>query len=259
MRLPVIFLTALVFMYLTATAQGTGYSKVTKLLEMKGVCQDVDKMPKFLGSDLDFFSNWLGRSVIYPREALGRNIQGTVVVAFIVEKNGKIQHSEIIESPDPTLSWEVEIVLKGSPALNPAQKNGKKVRSCIAVVVFFEIYNGIPIVAGSKEQLEALRNLADKKWKKPMDEDEMPILDVSPTFRGGDLGTFREWVNSQIIYPVEAIKQRIQGSVTAVFIVEKDGAIKEVDISYSSHPIFSQEVMRVLRRSPKWTPGISDG
>ncbi len=50
-----------------------------------------------------------------------------------------------------------------------------------------------------------------------------------------------------------------QGRVTIYFVVEKDGSVGRMYVASSPHLTLSNEVMRVMRRSPKWTPGMVDG
>lgn len=80
--------------------------------------------------------------------------------------------------------------------------------------------------------------------------------DVQPTFQGGDLTKFAYWVNSQIKYPEEAISKQIMGRVVAEFIVESDGSVTFSKVLKSPHELLSNEVERVIKLSPKWTPAM---
>ena len=43
------------------------------------------------------------------------------------------------------------------------------------------------------------------------------------------------------------------------FIVNKDGSVTDVKIVTSLNPICDSEVLRVLRKMPRWTAGLQDG
>ena len=83
--------------------------------------------------------------------------------------------------------------------------------------------------------------------------------DEKPTFDGGDLMKFVYWVSSQVKYPEEAISKEISGRVLVEFFVEKDGSVTFSQVLKSPHEVFSNEVERVIKLSPKWTPAIVDG
>ena len=71
--------------------------------------------------------------------------------------------------------------------------------------------------------------------------------------------TFRNWVKLNVKYPVDMYKQGIEGRVVATFIINRDGSLSDAKILQSSEAEFSREVLRVLERSPKWTPGQQKG
>lgn len=84
-----------------------------------------------------------------------------------------------------------------------------------------------------------------------------PFLSVSemPKYRGGDLNTFRNWVQSNAKYPKELERMNLKGVVYVEFVIERDGSIGGIKILQSDHQAFSDEVVRVLKKSEKWTPG----
>lgn len=92
-------------------------------------------------------------------------------------------------------------------------------------------------------------------------DDEWLAVEEMPTFMGGDLSTFRDWVMQNIRYPEEATKKGIEGNVVVNFCVGKDGYINESRITVLESPdkLLSDEVIRVLKSSPQWTPGKQKG
>ena len=76
-----------------------------------------------------------------------------------------------------------------------------------------------------------------------------------PSFAGGDLNTFRQWFGGEFKYPAEAAKNGIQGRVVVKFVIEKDGKLTNIEFLQSPDPVFNKEIVRVLKKSPKWTPG----
>ncbi len=89
------------------------------------------------------------------------------------------------------------------------------------------------------------------------EEEEPPVFvaEEMPSFQDGDLGTFRNWVYKQLVYPSTAVSKLIQGEVTIRFVIERDGTLTNIEELASPDRMLSEEVIRVLQLSPKWSPG----
>lgn len=92
-------------------------------------------------------------------------------------------------------------------------------------------------------------------------EQEWLVVDEMPRFMNGDVSTFVTWVMQNVRYPAEAIEANIQGMVVAQFVVGRDGYIivDRTRIIESPDAILTNEVLRVLSLSPRWTPGKQRG
>jgi len=91
------------------------------------------------------------------------------------------------------------------------------------------------------------------------DEDEVlfAIVEDKPTFMGKDAETaFRDWVNSKIVYPPVAQENGISGRVFVEFAISKTGDVEDVRLLRGVDPLLDNEALRVIRMSPKWTPGM---
>lgn len=69
----------------------------------------------------------VSKSIKYPPAVRKQDIQGKVIIAFIVEKNGTIEKTEIIESAHPDLDAEAVRVIKNLKIWLPGIKNGEPV------------------------------------------------------------------------------------------------------------------------------------
>jgi periplasmic protein TonB len=81
------------------------------------------------------------------------------------------------------------------------------------------------------------------------------IVDIMPTFKGGDINKFREWVQKKTKYPEEATINGIQGKVYITFIVETDGTVSKVKVAKGVDPLIDNEAVKAVKSSPKWSPG----
>lgn len=88
-------------------------------------------------------------------------------------------------------------------------------------------------------------------------EEDMPFVTAEqmPSFQGGDLTTFRNWVQSRLRYPTVAQENGIQGKVILQFVIERDGRLTNIVVARTPDKLLSDEAVRVLNTSPKWEPG----
>lgn len=88
----------------------------------------VEKQPDFPGGNEARF-NYLLENVFYTKHAKDNEIQGTVYVTFVVEKDGIVTNVKTLKSPHPILSKESMRVVRAMPKWSPGMQNGKKVRT----------------------------------------------------------------------------------------------------------------------------------
>ena len=74
-----------------------------------------------------------------------------------------------------------------------------------------------------------------------------------PTFQGGDLNTFRNWVQEGLRYPQGALDAGIQGRVVITFVVGKEGSVTDVEILQS--PDTRLSAARVPEMDARQGPG----
>lgn len=84
---------------------------------------------------------------------------------------------------------------------------------------------------------------------------DLHIVEQLPEFPGGWVALMK-WLNKNIQYPPEALKNKVQGEVTVSFIINRNGTLSNIKIIESSHPLLNSEALRVVHKMPKWKPGI---
>ena len=85
------------------------------------------------------------------------------------------------------------------------------------------------------------------------------LIEVKPTFMGGDINKFSQWVLSNIMYPLKAKKQELSGRVVLSFTIEKNGSVTNVKVLRGVHELLDDEAVRIVRESPRWNPGQHRG
>lgn len=95
-------------------------------------------MPSFPGGPSRLFT-YLSKNIKYPVEAEENNIQGRVIVSFVVERDGSITDISVIKSVHPLLDNEAIRITKLMPKWIPAKQNGETVRVRYTVPVTFRL------------------------------------------------------------------------------------------------------------------------
>lgn len=85
------------------------------------------------------------------------------------------------------------------------------------------------------------------------------IVEDMPSFKGGGLEGFRAWVMKNLQYPEIAAENGISGTVYVQFVVEPNGNVNKVTIMRGVDPALDKEAIRVVKSSPKWSPGKQRG
>lgn len=113
-------------------------------------------------------------------------------------------------------------------------------------------------IAKNKASLEEQINKAQTLQQ----QDELAYVKVEkmPTFQGGDLHKFRDWIQANMKYPAEAMAERLQGRVIFSFVVEKDASVSSFDILQTPSKVLADEVKRVFKTAPNdWVAGEQNG
>ena len=161
-----------------------------------------------------------------------------------VEMQAAVVEEEITEitrqdqkPPEPPKRTEITVI---TDILNIVT-NDEKISTNIDFAEFAEDVEIIQQVAVEEETIE----------------DDQPFVKVEqmPSFMGGDLMTFRNWVQSKVRYPQIAQENGISGQVLLSFVVERDGTLTNIQVLMTPDSSLSDEAVRVLKTSPKWTPG----
>ncbi|MBO4402583.1 MAG: energy transducer TonB [Bacteroidales bacterium] len=98
----------------------------------------VEEEPSFPGGEEALYK-FLDNNLTYPRSARSAGIEGTVVVEFVVEPNGKLSNVNVIRKVAPSLDEEAVRIIKMLPAWNPGRQRGKAVRTRFRLPISFQL------------------------------------------------------------------------------------------------------------------------
>lgn len=100
----------------------------------------VEQQAEFPGGQ-SALMRWLSNNIRYPESAQQNDIQGRVIVKFVVEKDGSIGQATIVKGVDRDLDREALRVVKKMPKWQPGKNNGVAVRSYFNLPVTFRLQN----------------------------------------------------------------------------------------------------------------------
>ena len=239
------------------------------------VADGVEEAPEFPGGQYEMLT-YLAKKVKFPASAQEKGINGTVLVEFVVDKDGRVIEPNIVESLGTDCDYEALRAVSTMPAWKPAKHNGKPVR--VRNTVPIQFMSGFPNTMANRPtnvnvratnantrttntnpvarlrgngQVEILRDgkfetLEPRKGYQP------------PEFVGGP-EKLLAYIARNTNYPSEAYKKGIQGRVIVEFTIATDGSVTNPKVKESVDPVLDKEALRVVSEMPRWNPGKENG
>ena len=102
------------------------------------VYKTVDQLPQFPGGEVAMM-NFLAQNIQYPANAAKNDIEGRVVLQFVVEKDGQIGEVKVVRSVDPEIDAEAVRVVKLMPNFIPGRQEGKPVAVWYTIPISFKL------------------------------------------------------------------------------------------------------------------------
>lgn len=97
--------------------------------ERKADLEDSDKVESEFDGGVKAWQHYLNVNLMYPQRALNSSVKGEVVVAFEIDKEGKVQDAYIFRSVEYSLDEEALRIIRNSTKWKAAKLNGRPVRS----------------------------------------------------------------------------------------------------------------------------------
>jgi len=200
---------------------------------------------------------YINDNVHFPAETTLNRSDNSVIVQFIVEKNGSLNSFSLYAGSYPILDAEVLRVAKTMIKWHPGKRaNGEIVRTSYLLGGVYQSENGklklYPLPPRQQEQYQG---------------EVFAIADKLPQFPGG-IGAMRKFISDNMQYPAEAIEYKEEGNVMVQFIVSPTGEISDIfgvvrcRLSEKCHPtslVLKKEAERIVGLMPNWIPGENKG
>lgn len=231
----------LTFCQKSANAQGD--DKVYNFVSLKN--------PPTYPGGISALYKFLGANIKYPEVAAKNNVQGHVLVSFVVEKDGSLADIKIERGLGSGTDEETVRVLKLSKKWNPGMEGGKPVKVKYNIPVRFAL-------AGKKANTSAITPTTSTTNNGDRTVYNFVSMENPPQYPGG-IAAFYKFLGENMKYPAAAKDNKIQGKVLVSFVVEQDGSLTDIKVDRKLGSGTDEEAVRVLKLSKKWIPGMING
>ncbi len=102
------------------------------------IFKSVEQMPQFPGGEAALMK-FLSSHINYPPMAAENNVQGKVIVQFVVDKTGKVGEVKVVRNVDKDLDNEAIRVCKALPKFTPGRQNGRPVSVWYTLPIQFKL------------------------------------------------------------------------------------------------------------------------
>ncbi|MXX57436.1 MAG: energy transducer TonB [Rhodothermaceae bacterium] len=199
------------------------------------VYEIVEEMPELIGG-----LSGLQAKVTYPEIARKANVEGRVIVQFIVDKNGSVRDAKILRRVGAGLDEEASRVIMEEAKFIPGRQDGKPVAVRLSIPIVFKLRN-------------EFESLSDQS-KSPENQDVYEIVEENPRLIGGVRG-----LQAKVKYPEIARKAHVEGRVIVQLVVDENGNGRDAEILRGAGAGLDEEAIRVIYEHAEFTPGRQDG
>jgi protein TonB len=108
------------------------------------------------------------------------------------------------------------------------------------------------------EEQEVMDIVFEAEPEEEVADEIFMVVEESAEFPGGQ-GEWNKFLRKNLDYPRQATRMGVEGAVYLSFVVDKAGILSDVVVSRGIGGGCDEEAMRVLKSSPRWTPGKQRG
>ena len=106
--------------------------------QSKKVYNSVEQMPEFPGGAAGLM-RYLQENIKYPPEAAKNNIEGRVIVQFIIDETGQVGEIKVVRPISEELDAEAVRVVKNLPKFEPGRQDGEAVSVWYTLPIVFKL------------------------------------------------------------------------------------------------------------------------
>jgi TonB family protein len=194
-----------------------------------------DVFAKFPGGD---FEAYVEKNIQYPAGQV-QNINGQSVIAFSIDRDGNVINVQLLKNLSPAVDREIIRVFNASPKWTSAKLGGDNVKVNIGMRLMITTDSAAKTIKVSEYKYPVKHFVAN--------ENSIYTSVSEPPQFPGDVDSLHHYLNKNIIYPAEQLKNKTGGQVILSFVIEKDGSLSDIKAARSPDEKLSEEAIRVMR------------
>jgi TonB family protein len=190
-------------------------------------------------------------------------------VAGAAVRANRVITGKVTSAEDGALLPGVNVIIKGSTMGTITDANGNyqlEVSDAQPTLVFSFIgFRSAEVPAGDRQEVNAQMSMDVAQLSEVVVVGYGTTLTphVTPTVNLAHPETgnraFKQYLETNISYPQEAIASKTEGRVTVEFVVEADGSLTNFTIIRGIGSGCEEELIRLIKEGPAWTPTKKDG
>ncbi|MEZ4995396.1 MAG: TonB family protein [Saprospiraceae bacterium] len=223
------------------------------------IYQAVEEMPRFPGCEMldttvevkskcatQQLLNFMYNNIRYPQQAIQEEIEGMVVLTFVVEKEGTISNLKILKDIGGGCGLEAMRVAAQMNDIGvrwiPGKKDGVDVRSQFTLPIRFKIEDPLPYILVDRDTVYT-------QYDEPL------------SFDGG-ADSLAAYLNKRLRYPESVTDTCIIGRLEVEVLVQPDKRVRILDITDYNNLGFEfwyEAVAATTSTYGKWKPAVYEG
>jgi periplasmic protein TonB len=113
--------------------------------------------------------------------------------------------------------------------------------------------------ANQNDAIKIATVVGNTKEQEEEENQVFQIVEDMPSFQGGTIEKFRDYIQSTVKYPTLAMENSISGTVYVGFVVNRRGEVSNITIVRGVDPSLDEAVITALKQAPVWEPGKQRG
>ncbi|WP_245189326.1 TonB family protein [Lunatimonas salinarum] len=195
------------------------------------VYEVVESMPVPAGG-MEGWNNYVSENLKYPERAMLGNVQGTVYVVFVVDREGNVTNPEILRGIGAGCDEEALRLVQNSPRWTPGIQSGQLANVQIRIPIRFKL----PENLGMNSSFD---DLVTQNQDRQLDR-------IAPS------DEFNKHLQKNLKYPAAARQTNTTGTVLTRLVFDKNGKITDYEVVKGASEELNEEAIRYLKNAPNW-------
>ncbi len=251
-----------------AAAEGEKQTALMDMAEDKKVVQEVSEEKEAKVTELARSERVTSAQPIAPMNKSSIEMANSGQGAKRKSVAAQLIRGQVLSSEDGQPLLGVNVVLQGTSQGTVTDVNGKYQVAVEAVnpklVFSFIGFQTIEVPLGNQKEvnvnlgpdLTQLSEVVVTGAAARDDSQNPPIVRLAEP--AGGRKAYDKYLENSLRYPIEALAKKIKGRVTVKFTVRTDGALDEFNVVKSLGYGCDEEVLRLIKEGPSWSPTLED-